>query len=125
MALYHVLSENYQDSPEAILAALDHSSTFIFVAEDDGEVVGTTTISFRSVPSKGLVGYIDDVVVGTAGQGKGLGDLLTGHCIQEARDRGACRVELTTHPKRVAANHLYQKKGFKIRETNCYNLILE
>lgn len=125
VALYHVLSSSYQGSTEPILAALKHSTTEIFVAEVDGAVVGTATISFRAVPCKGLVGYIDDVVVGTAGQGKGLGQILSERCLQEARDRGACRVELTSNPKRGPANSLYQKMGFQLRETNCYTLNLE
>ena len=124
MALYHVLSENYQDSPEAILATLKHPSTVIFVAEEGDVVVGTATVSFRAVPSKGLVGYIDDVVVSAAVQGKGLGRLLSDRCVQEARDRGACRIELTSHPKRGAANRLYEKMGFHLRDTNSYNLDL-
>jgi ribosomal protein S18 acetylase RimI-like enzyme len=33
---------------------------------------------------------------------------------------GAEAVDLTTHPSREAANTLYKKLGFEIRETNAY-----
>jgi len=29
-------------------------------------------------------------------------------------------VDLTSHPQRVAANKLYQKMGFEMRDTNVY-----
>jgi ribosomal protein S18 acetylase RimI-like enzyme len=34
-------------------------------------------------------------------------------------------VDLTSRPSREAANHLYQKLGFEIRNTNVYRIMLE
>ena len=37
-----------------------------------------------------------------------------------AREAGATTVELTSRPSREAANRLYLRMGFEIRETNVY-----
>lgn len=120
MRLYHVLNENYRDNPEAIRLALRHPSSHIYVGEEDGKIVGTATISFRAVPSFGLVGYIDDVVVDPTYQGRGFGRSLSQHCVDYARNIGCVAVELTSRPSREAANKLYQSMGFQRRETNSY-----
>jgi ribosomal protein S18 acetylase RimI-like enzyme len=40
--------------------------------------------------------------------------------LEIAREKGASGVSLTSNPKREAANRLYQKMGFKKRDTNAY-----
>ncbi|MBI3626676.1 GNAT family N-acetyltransferase [Candidatus Uhrbacteria bacterium] len=122
MALFHHLSPNYQDNPEAIKKSLAHGATEVFVLEENGVVVGTATNSYRAVPSAGEAAYLDDMVVDPSQRGKGFGEELCRHCIQAARQKGCIRIELTTHTDRVAANKLYQKMGFKLRDTNCYVL---
>ena len=124
MNLYHHLSPNYQDNPSAMELAIGHASTEVYALEHNGQLVGTATVSFRAVPSRGLVAYIDDVVIHPADQGSGLGRIITEHCIQVARDRGSARIELTSHPARVAANKLYLKFGFVKRDTNSYAMKL-
>jgi GNAT superfamily N-acetyltransferase len=121
LKLYHILSENYQDNPAIITFAIYHPTTEVYVIETDNGVVGTATVSFRAVPSYGMVAYIDDVVVDTSIVGMGYGRLLCEHCIQVARER-AGRVELTSHPSRSEANKLYHRLGFVLRDTNSYVL---
>ena len=127
MALFHHLSPNYADNPDAIKKSLAHPATEIFVLEEDSpgagrQVVGTATVSYRAVPSAGQAAYLDDMVVDPAKRGLGYGELLCKYCIEAAQRRDCLRIELTTHADRVAANKLYQKMGFKLRETNCYVL---
>jgi ribosomal protein S18 acetylase RimI-like enzyme len=40
--------------------------------------------------------------------------------LRVASELGLDFVELTSRPSRVAANNLYRKLGFDMRETNCY-----
>ena len=40
--------------------------------------------------------------------------------LDEARRRGVKGVSLTSRPSREAANRLYQRIGFALRETNFY-----
>jgi len=57
-------------------------------------------------------------------RGRGLGEKILLNLIAWARKKGIEVVELTTNPKRVAANNLYKKIGFKLHETNHYLLNL-
>ena len=45
--------------------------------------------------------------------------------VERARQLGAKTVDLTSRPSREAANHLYRKAGFEVRDTNVYRLRLE
>lgn len=44
--------------------------------------------------------------------------------LAQAHRRKMLMLELTSNPRRVAANRLYQSLGFEKRETNPYRLIL-
>jgi ribosomal protein S18 acetylase RimI-like enzyme len=50
----------------------------------------------------------------------GVGAALTKAMIDRARSLGCKTIELTSRPTREAANHLYRKLGFEVRETNVY-----
>lgn len=69
-------------------------------------------------------GHVDNVVVDKQARGQGVGRELMLGVIAEARFRGLTRLELTSRPSREAANALYQKLGFELRETNAYRLKL-
>ena len=55
-------------------------------------------------------------------RGKGIGEKLTQFAIDYAVEQGFAEIDLTSNPTRVAANKLYQKLGFVLRETNIYRL---
>jgi ribosomal protein S18 acetylase RimI-like enzyme len=40
--------------------------------------------------------------------------------LEHARALGCTTVDLTSRPSREAANHMYKKLGFELRETNTY-----
>lgn len=67
---------------------------------------------------------IESFVVSSKQRGKGLGKLLVEHMINEAKRMNMHSIHLTSNPKRVAANNLYQRIGFKKYETNCYVMAL-
>ena len=64
------------------------------------------------------------MIVDERHRGKGLGEKILLDLIRWAKNNGVEVVELTTNPKRLAANALYQKVGFKLHETNHYLLNL-
>jgi ribosomal protein S18 acetylase RimI-like enzyme len=84
-----------------------------------GAIVGTLTLAVFRIPT-GLRAWIEDVVVDEAARGQGVGAELTNAAIRLARERGARTVDLTSRPSREAANRLYQRLGFALRETNVY-----
>jgi ribosomal protein S18 acetylase RimI-like enzyme len=107
---------------EAILAS---AATDQFVATDDaGRIVGLATLATFRIPT-GLRAWIEDVVVDDAARGSGVGTLLTEAMLARARELGCVTVDLTSRPSREAANRLYQRVGFTLRETNVYRFDLK
>lgn len=63
---------------------------------------------------------IEDLVVNKEERGKGLGKKLLKEAIKIAKRKRVNFIELTSRPERKVANILYQKMGFKIKNTNVY-----
>lgn len=99
------------------------SAQLFLLRDAGGEIVGMATLNLLCAPT-GVKAWVDDVVVHSAARGSGLGALLLRHLIGEARRRGAQSVGLTSRPAREAANRLYRRLGFELRETNVYQLNL-
>jgi ribosomal protein S18 acetylase RimI-like enzyme len=96
------------------------SGTHIFILEaENNEIAGLLALCVCKVPS-GTKALVEDVVVDETQRGKGFGEALLKHAIGFSRSIGAESVELTSRPSRIAANRLYRKLGFALRETNVY-----
>ncbi|MEM1332690.1 MAG: GNAT family N-acetyltransferase [Actinomycetota bacterium] len=106
-------------SADALRQLVDGPDTDVFLARVGGEIVGSLTLAFYLIPT-GLKAWIEDVVVDDAARGHGVGRLLNEAALERARARGAKNVALTSRPSREAANRLYQRIGFAVRETNLY-----
>ena len=105
-------------------AIVSSATATLFVAKDDDAIVGTLTLVIFSIPS-GLRAWIEDVVVDEGARGEGVGEALTTSALVLARSRGVRSVDLTSRSSREAANALYVKLGFEIRETNVYRFLIE
>ena len=104
---------------------VDSPAITLLIARDDaGEIVGSLTLAMFRIPTA-LRAWIEDVIVDGSQRGKGLGEALTRHALQVAKDAGATTVDLTSRPSREAANRLYQRVGFERRETNVYRYELD
>jgi ribosomal protein S18 acetylase RimI-like enzyme len=64
------------------------------------------------------------VVVDQSMRGKGIGEALTVKALEVAKAYGAKTVDLTSRPSREAANRLYQRVGFQLRQTNLYRFTI-
>ncbi|BCJ68706.1 GNAT family N-acetyltransferase [Polymorphospora rubra] len=93
----------------------------LLVARVDGEIMGTLTLVTFPIPT-GLRAWIEDVVVDGAARGRGVGAALTGAAVRLARADGARTVDLTSRPSREAANRLYERLGFELRDSKVYRL---
>lgn len=91
--------------------------------DDSNRIKGMATLVPICIPT-GVIGFIEDVVVDASLCGRGVGSALIIRLIDEARTRGIKKLELTSGPSRIAANRLYQKLGFELRETNHYRMLL-
>ena len=109
---------------QAIQELVEDRNTNLLVATNQvGEIVGSLTLVVFTIPT-GKKAFIEDVIVDGAARGMGLGEQLLAKAIEVAKDKGVKRIELSSRPLRVPANKLYQKMGFKVRETNFYRLEL-
>lgn len=111
---------NPPPSPAHLDEILASPATDLFVASDDAAaIVGISTLVTFRIPT-GLRAWIEDVVVDDSARGTGVGLALTEAMLARARELGCVTVDLTSRPSRVAANGLYQKAGFELRDTNTY-----
>ena len=107
-------------SAAALQVLIDDPDCHVLLAiDDDGTIMGTTTLVVFRIPT-GVRARIEDVVVDKAFAGRGTSFPLTEAAIDVARSIGAKTVDLTSGPEREAANHVYKKLGFEQRETNVY-----
>ena len=103
---------------------VDASGTHVLLAvEDDGTILGTLTLVLFRIPT-GMRAWIEDVVVDAATSGRGISYDLNRAALDLARSKGAKTVDLTSRPSREAANHVYKKIGFELRDTNVYRFDL-
>ena len=105
-------------------AIVNSDASVLFMAEENNEILGTLTLVFNKIPTGDKV-WIEDVVVDNSARGKGVGIKLLEFAIGYVQSQGIKNINLTSSPDRVAANNLYQKLGFKQRETNVYRLTLK
>lgn len=107
------------DIGEHFTTILKDPNRTIIVAEDDGTVLGVAVVNLVLKLPK-TEARIDEVVVSEAARGKGCGKMLMDTCEAWAWGHGADLIELTSRSSREAANALYQKLGYELRETNVY-----
>ncbi len=111
-------------SVDAVAEMIGSDAITQFVARDDSDaIVGVSTLAVFRIPT-GLRAWIEDVIVDEAARGQGVGEALTAAMIDRARALGCNTVDLTSRPSREAANRLYQRVGFELRDTNVYRFTL-
>lgn len=98
----------------------DGNSHLFFLLEEE-KPAGMLTVGTYHSPTGGKA-WIEDVVIDKAFRGKGLSKLLVAHAVEFVQTLGIPLLMLTSNPKRVAANSLYQASGFERKETNVYRM---
>ena len=119
-------SSNPPPDRNALAALVDHPDTYVFLAQDaddNGRIIGSLTLVTFRIPT-GLRAFIEDVVVDDAVRRSGAATALTTAALEKARALGVSTVDLTSRPSREAANALYQKLGFELRNSNLYRYTL-
>ena len=85
------------------------------VAEDAaGVVVGTLQMTFiPGLSNQGAeLALIEAVRVASSLRGRGLGQVMIGWAMDEARRRGCANIELISHGSRADAQRFYERLGF-------------
>ncbi|MDY3678609.1 MAG: GNAT family N-acetyltransferase [Actinomyces urogenitalis] len=113
-------------TPEQCEEFIAQEGVYLFVfrpakrAEDGTHpILGMLTLATFSIPT-GLRAWVEDVVVDSQARGQGAGRALVEAAVAHAGELGARTVDLTSRPSREAANRLYRRAGFELRETNVY-----
>ena len=112
-------------SAEFVEELLAQPSVYLFVyrpdvAEgEDAPILGMLSLATFDIPT-GKRAWIEDVVVDEAARGQGAGQKLVEAAVAYAQEIGSKSVDLTSRPTREAANRLYRRAGFELRETNVY-----
>ena len=121
-----------QLDPDAELPTKEHfkeilksnTSHFFIVELDSNNIIGMFTITTYKIPT-GTKVWIEDVVIDESQRGKGIGEELMQFAIGFSKSTGAKAIDLTSRPYRTAANQLYRKMGFILRETNVYRYFIK
>lgn len=97
------------DAARHVRAALGNEEHGVFVAEIDGRIGGTATVSFTTggVTSFGMM-------VAANQRGRGIGTVLLDRVIGWSRDRGAHKVSLQVWRHNQPAMALYDRAGFEV-----------
>jgi ribosomal protein S18 acetylase RimI-like enzyme len=108
---------------DALARIVAQPGTTLFVARDEGRIVGMLALATFEIPT-GRRAWIEDVVTDTAARGKGVASALVEAALAHATKLGCRTVDLTSRPDREDANRLYVKLGFEQRTTNVYRRTL-
>ena len=90
----------------ADLADVEHSYAAFFVAEQDGEIVGTAGLTER--------GSLERLYVLPGARGSGLGSALLTAVADEARRRRHSQLEIWSDKLLVDAHRLYKRHGARL-----------
>lgn len=104
---------------ESLGAIVEAPTNTMLIARTGGVINGALTLVMFPIPT-GLRAWIEDVVVDQSARGQGVGEALSLEALRLAQAAGARTVDLTSRPAREAAGRLYQRIGFKERESRVY-----
>ncbi|MGP4670530.1 GNAT family N-acetyltransferase [Agrobacterium salinitolerans] len=92
-------------------------SETLYVAELDGEVVGTfQTAILTKLVGRGAKSMVIEAVQTRADmRGRGIGAVMINFCLEEARRQGLNAAQLTSNMARLDAHRFYERLGFEKR----------
>jgi len=115
--LTHQLDDSAIIDEQALYKAM--LDVFVSKIYDGEKLVGMGWIFPRQTMLRRQA-VVEDMIVDNAYRGKGYGKKILLDLLDWAKKEGMEMVELTTNPKRVAANELYKSVGFVLHPTNHY-----
>lgn len=130
LELYRALDVGDEPAPE-LAAAQRHFEQLtanpghrIYVAEDDGRIVGTFALVFvGGLPHSARPSCIvEDVVVAAARRGRGVGRTMMQFAMQACAQERCYKLVLSSHVKRAEAHRFYEGLGF---ERHGYSFLIQ
>lgn len=107
----HAGAPDYETALAAISADPNQA---LYIAELDGEPVGTFQLTFiPGIMRKGMWrALVEGVHIAPDHRNKGLGGKMMRHAIEVSSQRGCGMIQLTSNKKRADAHRFYQRLGF-------------
>ena len=109
------ISGEYRVSLSAVAERAAEHEVWVAVGADD-QLLGTvaTPRAGRLISELARDGELDFRLLGVspAARGRGVGETLTRHVLDLARERGASRVVMNSGPQMISAHRLYHRLGF-------------
>jgi ribosomal protein S18 acetylase RimI-like enzyme len=99
-----------------LLSQLDDEDSIIFVADEEGQVVGYCYAGIEPMSWKELrdtAGFIHDIAVAAGARRNGIANALADAAISWFRARGLARVMLWTAAGNLGAQALFERAGFR------------
>ncbi len=89
----------------------------IFIATEEGEVVGMTSLLFTISTAKGSqVCWLEDMIVHPDWRNQGIGGRLLQYAVNYARSQGMARITLLTDRSSEGSIRFYTRHGFQPSE---------
>jgi ribosomal protein S18 acetylase RimI-like enzyme len=110
------------------LAAVISSSEVgdIFVARDDGEIVGMVNLLYTVSTALGArVAFLEDMVVSPNRRRQGIGSNLIRHAVKIAKERSCMRITLLTDGDNEGAQRFYRRHGFSRSSMVAFRMSLD
>ena len=112
-----LLYETFNYSKANIRNDMSHE----FVGVYDSKIIGYFILNEMIDIVRNLKFYhLDYVCVDENYRGRGFAKSMMEYAIKYAKDTGACRIDLTSGNKRIAAHKLYLGLGFLKRDTSVF-----
>ena len=95
-----------------------------FVADNGGLIVGSCYIAIIPNITKQCspIGFIENVVIASEYQRRGIGSKLMDAAIEHAKENGCYKVTLQSGAKRVGAHKFYEAAGFDGNSKKAYEI---
>lgn len=115
----------FEKEPDAVVVTVadlerdgfgDHPLFYTFVAEVDGEIVGTALYYYRYSTWKGKTIHLEDLIVKEKMRGSGLGFALYSKIMEQGKADGVRRIEWNVLDWNTPAINFYLKSGARILE---------
>jgi ribosomal protein S18 acetylase RimI-like enzyme len=117
--LPQLTNSEYKLSESALKSIILDNSIHLIMVKIDDIYCASLTLGINLTPT-GKKAHIEDVVVDNNYRGKGIGEKICKYAIELSKKLQVQSIALTSNSKRLAANALYKKIGFQLKETNVY-----
>jgi ribosomal protein S18 acetylase RimI-like enzyme len=111
---------------EDLKEMLGNPQSFLFTARyiPTGMVVGIVMVMIYRIPYTKKA-YFDDLIVDEKFRKRGIATRLLQKVIDAVRENNAAYLDFTARLRRSDSNSLYEKLGFKKRDTHVYRLVFD